>query len=62
VNAVLGLEQNEANISEAETARKQTEVTIDQGRTLMLFTIITIIFVRSLQYSTYHVISANERS
>ena len=42
---MLGLEQNEANISEAEETRKQTDETIEQGRTLMVFTIITIVFV-----------------
>ncbi|KAH8815457.1 hypothetical protein F5884DRAFT_179677 [Xylogone sp. PMI_703] len=45
VNSLLGLEQNEASISEAESARKQTELTIEQGKTLMIFTIVTIIFL-----------------
>lgn len=40
---MLGLEQNEANISEAESTRKQAEETIEQGRTLTLFTIIITI-------------------
>ncbi|QSZ35438.1 hypothetical protein DSL72_008308 [Monilinia vaccinii-corymbosi] len=38
VNSVLGLEQNEANLSEAVSAR-------NQGKTLMVFTIITIVFL-----------------
>ncbi|KAI9646501.1 hypothetical protein NHQ30_004494 [Ciborinia camelliae] len=46
VNSVLSLEQNEANLSETESTREQTQVTIDQGKTIMVFTIITIIFIR----------------
>ncbi|KAG4034424.1 hypothetical protein MFRU_003g03880 [Monilinia fructicola] len=38
VNSVLSLEQNEANLSEAESARKQ-------GKIMMVFTIITIVFL-----------------
>lgn len=42
----MGLEQNEASINEAVSSRKQAQETIEQGRTLMVFTVITIIFVR----------------
>jgi hypothetical protein len=49
VNSILGLEQNEANLSEAEETRKQTTETIEQGRTLMVFTFVTIIFVSGVQ-------------
>ncbi|KAH8802534.1 hypothetical protein F5884DRAFT_738128 [Xylogone sp. PMI_703] len=45
VNSLLALEQNEVNISEAETSRELSQETIKQGRTLMVFTIITIIFL-----------------
>ncbi|KAJ9626131.1 hypothetical protein H2204_010082 [Knufia peltigerae] len=42
---VMGLEQNEASINEAVSSRKQALETIEQGRTLMVFTVITIIFL-----------------
>jgi len=45
VNAILGLAQNEANITEAETSKELSKETIRQGRILMGFTIITIVFV-----------------
>jgi len=48
VSSVLGLEQNEANISEAESSREQAVEATKQGRTLMVFTIITIVFVCGL--------------
>ncbi|CZR70264.1 uncharacterized protein PAC_20165 [Phialocephala subalpina] len=47
VNSVLALEQNEANLSEAETSRELSRQTKIQGDTLMVFTIITIVFVQS---------------
>ncbi|KAF7505376.1 hypothetical protein GJ744_000997 [Endocarpon pusillum] len=43
--AVMGLEQNEASINEAVSSRKQTGETIEEGKTLMVFTVITIIFL-----------------
>ncbi|KIW11826.1 hypothetical protein PV08_09099 [Exophiala spinifera] len=42
---VMGLEQNEASINEAVSSRNQAQETIEQGRTLMVFTVITIIFL-----------------
>lgn len=48
MNSVLGMEQNEANISEDESSRKLAEEATRQGRTLMVFTIITIVFVCGL--------------
>lgn len=45
-NLLLGIEQNEANF---ESAKKQTDETIEQGRTLMVFTIITIVFISGFQ-------------
>ncbi|PGH26905.1 hypothetical protein AJ80_01488 [Polytolypa hystricis UAMH7299] len=52
VNSVLSLEQNEFGISEAESARRQSEEaskltiqTFRQGKTLVIFTIVTIVFL-----------------
>ncbi|OAL23957.1 hypothetical protein AYO20_10807 [Fonsecaea nubica] len=48
MNHLLDLKQKDANILEAAEARKQAEATTKQGRTIMVFTIVTIIFVRHL--------------
>ncbi|KAE8449130.1 hypothetical protein EG329_008514 [Mollisiaceae sp. DMI_Dod_QoI] len=45
VLSVLGLEQNEASIQEAMSSREQAQESIRQGRTLMVFTIVTIFFL-----------------
>lgn len=57
----MNLEQSEASINEAVSSRKQTQETIEQGRTLMVFTVITIIFVswatffeKASSLMTYH--------
>ena len=42
---LIDLRQKQANLSEAISARRQTEVTSRQGNTIMVFTIVTIIFV-----------------
>lgn len=46
VLSVLELEQNEAAMQEAMSSREQAQESIRQGRTLMVFTIVTILFVR----------------
>ncbi|KIW80447.1 hypothetical protein Z517_07063 [Fonsecaea pedrosoi CBS 271.37] len=45
MNHLLDLKQKDANILEAVEARKQAEATTKQGRTIMVFTIVTIIFL-----------------
>ena len=42
---LLDMKQKQANIVEAHFARKQTEVAADQSRSVMIFTIFTIIFL-----------------
>ncbi|CCX11376.1 Similar to hypothetical protein AN6960.2 [Aspergillus nidulans FGSC A4]; acc. no. XP_664564 [Pyronema omphalodes CBS 100304] len=46
LNHLLDLNQKYANISEARAARKQAEATSKQGDTMLVFTIVTIVFVR----------------
>ena len=42
---LLDMKQKQANIVEAHLAREQTEVAADQSRSVMIFTIFTIIFL-----------------
>ncbi|TEY36138.1 hypothetical protein BOTCAL_0566g00010 [Botryotinia calthae] len=45
INHLLELRQKDANISEAKWARKESEDTTKQGKTILVFTIVTIIFL-----------------
>lgn len=45
---LLDLKQKHANAFEARFAREQAQFTGRQGQTIMVFTIVTIVFVRSL--------------
>ncbi|KAI1487663.1 hypothetical protein F5X96DRAFT_648946 [Biscogniauxia mediterranea] len=45
INHLLDLRQKDANLSEAIWARKSSEDTTRQGRTIMVFTVVTIIFL-----------------
>lgn len=45
INHLLDLKQKNANLSEAVQARKQAEQSAQQGRTILVFTIVTIVFV-----------------
>ncbi|KFY97220.1 hypothetical protein V498_02182 [Pseudogymnoascus sp. VKM F-4517 (FW-2822)] len=45
INDLLDLKQKQANLSEAQSAREQAEATATQGTTLMVFTIVTIVFL-----------------
>ncbi|KAM0815307.1 putative KRR-R motif-containing protein 1 [Seiridium cardinale] len=45
INHLLDLRQKEANLSEAIWARKASEDTTLQGRTIMVFTVVTIVFL-----------------
>ncbi|PMD33592.1 hypothetical protein L207DRAFT_517658 [Hyaloscypha variabilis F] len=41
INSILDLEQNEASISEAITSRTEAQESVRQGRTLMVFTVVS---------------------
>jgi Mg2+ and Co2+ transporter CorA len=41
----MGLKQEQANVSEARSSRRQAEASAKQGRIMLLFTVITIIFL-----------------
>ncbi|PVH76685.1 hypothetical protein DL98DRAFT_464692 [Cadophora sp. DSE1049] len=45
LNELLGLKQQQASVVQARKSVQQTEETLRQGRSIMLFTIITIIFL-----------------
>lgn len=45
LSTLLDLKQKQANIFEAEYTRKQSEDTAIQGDTVMVFTVVTILFV-----------------
>jgi hypothetical protein len=45
LEALLGLKQKQANISEAKSAREQSQATAKQADTVMVFTAVTILFV-----------------
>jgi len=46
----MELKQQQAGVVEAREAVKQGEESLKQGRSIMLFTVVTIIFVSSLSY------------
>ncbi len=48
LDGLLGLKQQQAGVIQARKAVQQTEETLKQGRSIMLFTVITIIFVSGL--------------
>ncbi|KAF7960107.1 hypothetical protein EAE96_001706 [Botrytis aclada] len=45
INHLLELRQKDANISEAKWARKESEDTAKQGKTILVFTIVIIVFL-----------------
>jgi hypothetical protein len=45
LNHLLDLKQKHANVQEARSARRQADETAKQGDTLLVFTLVTIIFV-----------------
>lgn len=46
VNDLLGLKQQQASVVQAYEAMKQGEETVRQGKAIMVFTVMTILFVR----------------
>jgi Mg2+ and Co2+ transporter CorA len=56
LNHLLDLKQKHANVQEARSSRRQADDTAKQGDTLLVFTLVTIIFVSSflqLRHETY---------
>ena len=52
VNALLSIKQQQASVVQAFQAIQQGEETVSQGRAIMLFTVMTIIFVSELAQQT----------
>jgi hypothetical protein len=48
VNDLLSLKQQQASVVQAYEAMKQGEETVRQGKAIMVFTVMTILFVRDL--------------
>lgn len=46
VNDLLGLKQQQASVVQAYEAMRQGEETVRQGKAIMVFTVMTILFVR----------------
>ena len=59
---LLDMKQKQANIVEAHLAREQTEVAADQSRSIMIFTIFTIIFLPLSFFASVFGINAREWS
>ena len=56
LNHLLDLKQKHANVQEARSSRRQADDTAKQGDTLLVFTLVTIIFVSTflqLHHKTY---------
>jgi Mg2+ and Co2+ transporter CorA len=50
VNDLIGLKQQQASVIQAYQAIQQGEETVKQGKAIMLFTVMTIIFVKPIFY------------
>lgn len=59
---LLDMKQKQANIFEAHLTREQTEVAADQSRSIMIFTIFTIIFLPLSFFASVFGINAREWS
>ena len=59
---LLDMKQKQANIVEAHLAREQTEVAADQSRSVMIFTIFTIIFLPLSFFASVFGINSREWS
>ena len=59
---LLDMKQKQANVVEAHLAREQTEVATDQSRSVMIFTIFTIIFLPLSFFASVFGINAREWS
>ena len=59
---LLDMKQKQANIIEAQLARKQTEVAADQSRSIMVFTVFTVIFLPLSFFASVFGINSREWS
>lgn len=59
MNDLLGLKQQQASVVQAYEAMKQGEETVRQGKAIMVFTVMTILFVRSPDQLTPSLTSEN---
>ena len=59
---LLDMKQKQANVDEAHLAREQTEVAAEQSRSIMIFTIFTIIFLPLSFFASVFGINAREWS
>jgi hypothetical protein len=50
VNDLLALKQQQAGVMQAWQSVKQSEETLRQGRAIMMFTVVTIVFVSRFRY------------
>jgi hypothetical protein len=56
---LLTLKQQQAGVVEAREAVKQAAETLKQGRSIMLFTVVTIVFVRfSVSFCLFYLLSS----
>ncbi|KAJ5591483.1 uncharacterized protein N7459_001852 [Penicillium hispanicum] len=62
VETLLDLKQKQANVDEAKMARWQAEVTQDQSRSVMVFTIFTVIFLPLSFFTSLFGVNAREWS
>lgn len=53
MDGLLGLKQQQAGVVQAREAVRQAEEVLRQGRSIMLFTVITIVFVRNPSKSNF---------
>ncbi|KAL2063961.1 hypothetical protein VTL71DRAFT_4455 [Oculimacula yallundae] len=60
LNGLLGLKQQQASVVQARKSVQQTDETLRQGRSILLFTIITIIFLPLSFGATFFGMNANE--
>jgi len=59
VDDLIDLKQQQASIVQAYQAMKQGEETMRQGKAIMLFTIMTIIFVSPIQTLSCQILTAS---
>jgi membrane protein YqaA with SNARE-associated domain len=56
----MDLKQKQANVSEARSSRKQAEATARHGRIILLFTVVTIIFLPMSFLTGWFSMNAND--
>ena len=58
---LLDIKQKQANVDEARLARSQVDATSAQSRSILVFTLFTIVFVRALANSSDRFILGTKR-